>query len=200
MAMAQDPQVQQLVGQNPQVAQALMAAMTAHIAEHLGYEYRKQIEAQMGAQLPRYGENDEDNSVGIPESMEVQVSQMAAQAAQQILAQHQQEAQAAKAQQQSQDPLIQMQQQELQLKAQDLQRKAAKDQSDAMLKQQQIEVERQRIAAQQENAGAQLAVKASMEQRRMSADQEAQGFKAGMDTMRQMQALRQQNRPKKDNK
>lgn len=199
MAMAQDPQVQQLVGQNPQVAQALTAALTAHIAEHLGYEYRKQIEAQMGEQLPRYGENDEDNSVGIPESMEVQVSQMAAQAAQQILAQHQQEAQAAKAQQQAQDPLIQMQQQELQLKAQDLQRKAAKDQSDAMLKQQQIEVERQRIAAQQENAGAQLAVKASLEQRRMSADQEAQGFKAGMDTMRQMQALRQ-NKPKRDNK
>jgi hypothetical protein len=60
-------------------------------------------------------------------------------------------------------------------------------------------VERQRIAAQQENAGAQLAVKASLEQRRMSADQEAQGFKAGMDTMRQMQALRQ-NKPKRDNK
>ena len=200
MAMSQDPQVQQLVGQNPEVAKTLMASMTAHIAEHLAYEYRKQIEAQMGAQLPSYGENGEDDSVGIPESMEVQVSQMAAQAAQQILAKHQQEAQAAKAQQQAQDPLIQMQQQELQLKAQDLQRKAAKDQSDAMLKQQQIEVEKQRIAAQQENAGAQLAVKASMEQRRMSADQESQGFKAGMENLRQMQALRQQNKPKKDNK
>jgi hypothetical protein len=34
----------------------------------------------------------------------------------------------------------------------------------------------------------------------MSADQESQGFKAGMDAMRQMQALRQQNKPKKDNK
>jgi hypothetical protein len=199
MAAAQDPQIAQLVGQNPQLAQAIQAAMAAHVAEHLGYEYRKQIEAQMGAALPRYGENDEDNSVGIPESIEVQVSQMAAQAAQQLLAQHQQEAQAAKAQQQQQDPLIQMQQQELQLKAQDLQRKAQKDMTDAQLKAQQIEVEKLRIQAQQENAGAQLAVKAAMEKRRMDTDSEVQGFKAGLDYRTKM-AQSQQNRPKKDNK
>jgi hypothetical protein len=208
MAAAQDPQIQQIIGQNPQMAQSIGAALAAHVAEHLGYEYRRQIEERMGAEIPRYGKEDDDNSVGIPESIEVQVSQMAAQAAQQLLQQHQQEAQAAKAQQQAQDPLIQLQQQELQLKAQELQRKATKDQTDAQLKLQQIQVERERIAAQQENAGAQLAVKASMEQRRMSADQEAQGFRAGVETMKQMQnmkhqsqmANRQQNNPKKDNK
>jgi hypothetical protein len=208
MAAMQDPQIQQIIGQNPQMAQAIGAALTAHVAEHLGYEYRRQIEERMGAQIPRYGQEDDDNSVGIPESIEVQVSQMAAQAAQQLLQQHQQEAQQAKAQQQAQDPLIQLQQQELQLKAQELQRKATKDQTDAQLKLQQLQVERERIAAQQENAGAQLAVKASMEKRRMSADQEAQGFKAGIETMKQMQNMkhqaqmadRQQNKPKKDNK
>jgi len=193
MAAAQDPQIQQIIGQNPQMAQSIGAALAAHVAEHLGYEYRRQIEERMGAEIPRYGKEDDDNSVGIPESIEVQVSQMAAQAAQQLLQQHQQEAQAAKAQQQAQDPLIQLQQQELQLKAQELQRKATKDQTDAQLKLQQIQVERERIAAQQENAGAQLAVKASMEQRRMSADQEAQGFRAGIETMKQMQNIKHQS-------
>jgi hypothetical protein len=192
MAAAQDPQIQQIIGQNPQMAQSIGAALAAHVAEHLGYEYRRQIEERMGAEIPRYGKEDDDNSVGIPESIEVQVSQMAAQAAQQLLQQHQQEAQQAKAQQQAQDPLIQLQQQELQLKAQELQRKATKDQTDAQLKLQQIQVERERIAAQQENAGAQLAIKASMDNRRMSADQEAQGFRAGMETMKQMQNMKHQ--------
>jgi hypothetical protein len=47
MAFMQDPQVAQLIGQNPQAKQ-IMASLQAHIAEHLGFKYRKQIEEKLG--------------------------------------------------------------------------------------------------------------------------------------------------------
>jgi len=157
MAAAQDPQIQQLIGQDPQLQQKTMGALSAHISEHLGMEYRKQMEQAMGQTLPAY-EDDQNEQMMAPD-MEVKVAQMAAQAAQQLLQQHQQESQQQKAQQQAQDPLIQLQQQELQIKGQDLQRKTAKDQADAALKAAQLQVERDRIEAQQETEGAKLAAK-----------------------------------------
>jgi hypothetical protein len=210
MAMAQDPNIQGLLGQNPQLAQQIMAAGSAHIAEHLGMEMRKQIEQAMGQTLPPY--NEDADEVEMSPEMEVQVSQMAAQAAQQLLQQHQQEAQDKKNQQASQDPLIQLQQQELQIKAQEQQRKAAKDQMDAQLKQAQLQIERERINAQQETEGAKIAMKAKSEHEQRQAIQEQQGFTTGIDMHKHQQQLdiqervarlqaesrsRQQQRPKK---
>jgi hypothetical protein len=179
MSAAQDPHMQELVGQNPQLAQAIQAAMSAHIAEHLGMEYRKQMEQMMGQTLPAH--QDDANEKEMAPDMEVKVSQMAAQAAQQLLQQHTQEAQQNKAKQQSQDPLIQLQQQELQIKGQDLQRKTQKDQADAALKAAQLQIERDRITAQQETEGAKLAAKVHAEREQRNHGQEEKGFTAGMD-------------------
>lgn len=167
MSAMQDPKVQAIVGMNPQMAQTLQATMMAHIHEHLGMEYRKQVEQAMGQTLPPY--NEEQDEVEMAPDMEVRISQMAAQASQQLLQQHQQEAQQQKAQQQVQDPLIQLQQQELQIKGQDLQRKTTKDQADAALKAAQLQVERDRIEAQQETEGAKLAAKIHGEARQAQA-------------------------------
>jgi len=167
MSAMQDPKVQAIVGMNPQMAQTLQATMMAHIHEHLGMEYRKQVEQAMGQTLPPY--NEEQDEVEMAPDMEVRISQMAAQASQQLLQQHQQEAQQQKAQQQAQDPLIQLQQQELQIKGQDLQRKTTKDQADAALKAAQLQVERDRIEAQQETEGAKLAAKIHGEARQAQA-------------------------------
>jgi hypothetical protein len=159
----QDPKIQmvlqQAFGQNPQAMQALQASMSAHIAEHLGYEYRKQIEQAMGINIPSYGEDDSDNQVSIPESIEVQISQLAAQASQQLTGQHQQEAEAQANQAKQQDPVIQMQQGELQLKQGELQRKMAKDQADIQLEMAKLELEREKIGATQEVAGANIGLK-----------------------------------------
>jgi hypothetical protein len=190
MAMAQDPKVQQLIGQNPQLMQQLMAAGSAHIAEHLGMEMRKQIEQAMGQTLPPY--NEDADEVDMSPEMEVQVSQMAAQAAQQLLQQHQQEAQQQKNQQMQQDPLIQLQQQELQLKAQEQQRKAAKDQADAMLKQQQLQIERDRINAQQETEGMKIAMKAQADKQQRDHTHEQAGFTSGMDMQKHQMMLNTQ--------
>jgi hypothetical protein len=198
MAAAQDPHIQQLIGQNPQMAQAISSALSAHVAEHLGMEYRKQIEMAMGQTLPPYKEDA--NEEEMPPEMEVQISQMVAQASQQLLQQHQQEAKQQQAQQQAQDPLIQLQQQELQIKQQDLQRKAQKDQTDAQLKMQQFQIERERIAAQQQTAGAQLAVKAQGDREQRRHAHESEGARLGMDAIKHTATLRQQREQAAKNK
>ena len=190
MAAMQDPKVQAIVGMNPQMAQALQATMMAHIYEHLGMEYRKQVEMTMGQTLPPY--NEEQDEIEMSPEMEVRVSQMAAQASQQLLQQHMQEAQQQKAQQQAQDPLIQLQQQELALKGQDLQRKTVKDQMDQQAKMAQIAIEQARIAAQQESEGAKLAAKLHGDMLQRDAQHKSEGFRTAADLHKHKQQLEHQ--------
>ena len=179
MAALHDPQVQQVLmsayGNNPQAMQALQAALGAHVAEHLGYEYRKQIEQAMGRPLPTYGENAEDNDaqIGIPADIELQVSQLAAQASQQLLQQHTQQAQDQQNQQKQQDPVIQLQAQELQIKQQDLQRKAKKDAADIALKAQEIAIQQQKVKESGEAAGATVAANIHAATAKLQAQKEA---------------------------
>ena len=202
MAAMQDPKVQAIVGMNPQMAQQLQATMMAHVFEHLGMEYRKQVEQTMGQTLPPF--NEEQDEVEMSPEMEIRVSQMAAQASQQLLQQNMQQAKQQKAQQMQQDPLIQMQQQELQLKMQDLQRKTAKDMSDAQLKQEQINVEKARIEAQQETEGAKLMAKTYADRDKTQAQQQSEGFRimsevhrAEMQQATQRESAQQRSQPKK---
>jgi hypothetical protein len=177
MAAMQDPKIMQMVGQSP-MAQQIGAAMQAHIAEHLGYEYRKQMEPIMGAELPT---TDEINEDGIPEAIEVRVSQLAARAAQQLLGQNQAEEKAKQNAQAAQDPLIQMQMQELQIKQQDLQLKQQKLQIDAAAKADQIRVEESRIAAQKEIAGMQVGAKAAKDRAQQESKDKLEGLRIGAD-------------------
>ena len=139
-AFMTDPVVMKTLGQNPQANQ-IMAALQAHMAEHLGFQYRSQIEKQLGVTLP---EPDKP----LPASVEVQLSRLVATASQQLLEIHKGEAAQQKAQEQQQDPLIQLQQAELQVKQQDAQRKAQKDQADMQAKMSQQDIERMRIQQQ----------------------------------------------------
>ena len=137
MSMLQDPLIAASIGQNPK-APVIQAALMAHVAEHAGYQYRKQIEAQLGLALPP---EDED----LPPQIEQALSSMMAQAAQQALQVNQQQAQQQQAAQQAQDPLVMMQQQELQLKQGGLQLEAQKVQQDFAIEQAKLELEKQRM-------------------------------------------------------
>ena len=192
MSAMQDPKIQSIVGMNPQAAQALQAAMMAHVFEHLGMEYRKQVEQAMGQTLPPY--NEDADEVQMAPDMEIKVSQMAAQASQQLLQQNMQEAQQKKNQQMAQDPLIQLQQQELQIKQQDQQRKAQKDAADAQLKGAQIQLERERIEAQQETEGAKLMAKTMLDRDQIKSRQESEGFRTMAETQRHRQQMEMQRR------
>ena len=122
-----DPMIGQSIGQNPQ-ANAIMAALQAHIAEHLGFRYRAQMEEKLGATLPPPNQE-------LTVEDEVQLSRLISEGGKQLTAQHEQEAAQKQAQQKQQDPVVQMQQAELQIKQQEVQRKAQKDQADVQLKQ-----------------------------------------------------------------
>jgi hypothetical protein len=197
-ATMQDPKIQSLLANNPQ-APALAAAMMAHINEHLGYEYRKQIEQVMGMQIPNT--DDEDNDQVIPKDMEVEISRRAAQASQQLLQKNQQEAQQQQAQQQAQDPVIQMQQQELAIKAAEQKRKADKDAADIALKQQQLAIEQMRIESQAEIAGAQMTLKHMADKERMDKMQETEGFRQGIAAQMKNRDYQQRNQqPNQPNK
>jgi len=133
----QDPMIMQTMGQNP-AAQQMMGAIMAHIAEHLAFAYRRKIEEQLGVPLPPPNEK-------LPEEVEVQLSQLVAQASVQLLQQNMAQTQDKKNQQMQQDPLIQMQQAELQIKAQEAQTRAQKTQADIQLAQEKLKLEAQRI-------------------------------------------------------
>lgn len=121
----QDPQIMAFIGQNP-AAQQIMGALMAHIAEHIAFAYRQQIENALGVPLPA-------PNAELSEEMEVKLASLIAEAAQQNTQQKQAAAAQQAAQQQAQDPIIQMQMQELQLKAAEQQRKAQKDQADTAI-------------------------------------------------------------------
>jgi len=198
MAAMQDPQIQQLIGQNPQVAQIIGSALMAHVADHLGMEYRKQIEQQMGMTLPPYVE-DEDEPMMSPD-MEVQVSQMAAQAAQQLLQQHMGEAQQQKNQQMMNDPIIQLQQEELKIKAGELQRKMTKDQADAQLKAAQIQLDAKRQTDQQQAEGAKFIAKTMTDEAKMRQTEEIEGFRGALTQMNRQQRPDSTNKPQSKGK
>jgi len=195
MSFIQDPKITQMIGQSTK-ANAITAAMEAHIAEHIAFEYRKQIEEQLGVPLPAPDEV-------LPEDVEVELSRLVARAGQQLLQKGQAETQQEQAQQQQQDPLVQMQQAELQIKQQEIQVKAQKTMADIELDKAKLEfdkykmesgferdlmLEKQRIESQESIAGAKIGADAQMEQENnrakavlKSAELGAQGLSKDLD-------------------
>jgi len=180
MLLLQDPTIAASIGQNPQ-AQKIMGEQQAHMAEHMGYMMRQQIEQQLGMPLPPEDEK-------LPPQIEVALSGMMAQAAQQVIAQNQAMAAQRQAQQQQQDPVVQMQQQELQLKAQEVQLKA----QDLELKKQQMminaaatsdkqKLEEQKIQGQMELEGMRIGAQIKESQQKAQFEQERAGVQLGAD-------------------
>jgi hypothetical protein len=183
MSAMQDPKIMQLVGQSPQ-AGPMQAAAMAHIAEHIGFQYRREIEKQLGVELPPPDEP-------LPEDIEVALSKLVADAAGKLLQKDQAEMQQKENEKKMQDPVVQAQMQDMQNKQAEIQRKAAKDQADIALRQQQQQIELQRIASQERIAGVNAGIKAASQ--KQANDQKGDfdrakikldAFNAGVDVMR----------------
>ena len=179
----QDPMIAQNIGQNPQ-AQQIMAALHAHIAEHTGFLYRKQIEEKIGVPLPPPNE-------ALPKEIEVELSRLQAQAGAQITAEHSKQAAQAQAQEQAQDPILQNRAKETEIKAMEVQRKIAKDKVDAQLKDKQLEQEAVKdrqdhdIEQQQlELDKAELEVDAQHKGAKLSADRRSANTKLDLDALK----------------
>ena len=185
MAGMQDPKIAQLIGQNP-MAQMIQAAMLAHINEHIAFEYRRQVEEQVGMELPAPNEE-------MSQEMEVAVSRLAARGAEKLFQKNQAEVAQQQAQAQMQNPLTQIQMQELQIKQGDLERKKQKDIMDAAAKADQIEVERLRIEKQAETEGAKLGIQVAKARAESAAKTEAEGVRLGLEMGR---VMKENNQPK----
>jgi hypothetical protein len=133
----QDPMIAATIGQTP-MAQKIQAEIMAHIAEHLGFKYRRQMEEQIGAQL--FPPNEE-----LPEDVEVELSRLIAEGAKQVLQSNQSQAQQQQAQQAAQDPLVQLQQAELQIKQAEVQSKTQKAQSEIAMNQAKLQIEADKL-------------------------------------------------------
>jgi hypothetical protein len=178
----QDPIVMQLIGQNPQ-AQAIMGAMQAHIAEHVGFAYRNKIELALGVPLP----SSEDE---LPEEMEKEISRLMAEAAVQVLQESKAQTAQQQAQQNQQDPIIQMQQQELQIKQQELQLKQQKLQQDAQLQAQKMQQDAQLQAQKMQVDGAARIDELNLKKQEMETRAELEMVKLTEGAKRKDQELR----------
>jgi hypothetical protein len=188
MAAMQDPKIMQIVGQNPMASQIQAAAM-AHINEHIAFEYRKQIEEQLGVPLPNPDEN-------LPEDVEVQLSRLTADAANKLLQKDQAEVQQQQIQQQQQDPLIQMQQQELAIKQQESQAKAQKMMADTQIDQQKVdlekaklELEKAKIESEQKLNAMEMTAKVTMDKKKLESKQALDGVRIGLEAESKKQEL-----------
>jgi hypothetical protein len=179
MSAMQDPKIVALLQNNPMAPQ-LQAAMMSHVNEHLGFEYRKQVEQQLGMNLPPQ-KDEAGEDVNMDPEVEARLAPMLAQAAQRLLQMNQTEAAQQQAQQQAQDPLIQMQQQELQLKQQELQRKTQKDQTDAQLKQAQLQIDKERVDNQAKAEGVRIGLQAEHDRKTLDSSQTLESIRLGLD-------------------
>ena len=188
MAM-QDPKMSQLIGQNPMAAQIQAAAM-AHIQEHVAFQYRKEMEEQIGTELPA---PDQD----LPEEYELAISRLAARGAAKLLQKDQAEMAQQQAQAEQQNPLTQIQMRELAVKEGELQRKTQKDLLDATAKADQLELEQMRLEMQAEIEGTKLGVKAGKDKTDREANMELEGVRLGI---QMAQASKGSQQPKKESK
>jgi hypothetical protein len=197
VALGQDPKIAQQIGQNP-MAQQITASLQAHIMEHMAFQYRREIEKQLGASLPPLPQDDRDEYDLSPE-VEVQLSQVAAAAAARVLQKDKAEMQAQQAQQQAQDPLVQMQMMDLQIKqlqaqtkAQQMQmdsqvqqaeieRKKQKDIMDAAAKADELELRKAEISGRQQLEAARLGVDIQKDKAALSAKQQMEGVRLGLE-------------------
>ena len=197
MALMQDPKIAAMIGQSPQ-AQQMQGSIQAHIMEHMAFQYRREIEKQLGAALPPLPQGDNDE-YDLPPEFEAQLSQLAAVAAARVLQKDQAEAQAQQAQQQQQDPLVQMQMMDLQIKqlmaqtkaqqAQidgqirmaEQQRKTQKDMVDAAAKLDELELRKAEASGRQQLEAARLGVDIQKDKAALAAKQQIEGVRLGLD-------------------
>ena len=182
-ALAEDPTILEVMSRSPNAKKAI-AELSAHVQEHLAFQYRMQIEQELGFELPPPGDP-------LPEDIEFRISRLAGAAAEQLKGRNMQKAQQERAMQQAQDPILQMQQRELQLKEAEAQTRAQSElgrlQLDAQKAAAKASLDQQRLNQQrdieQARIGAKIAetnTKEELEAAKIASRDQVEGLKAGI--------------------
>ena len=177
MALTQDPQVMEIMGKSPN-AQKAISEMAAHVQEHLAFQYRLEIEKELGVELPTPEES-------LPEDIEFRISILVAPAAAQLSGKSQKEQQMKQAEEQLKDPVIQMQMQELKIKEQDVQRKAQADMAKIQLDMQKLEQDGRIKTAEIGAKIAETNSKEELESAKIASEEQIEGVKLGIEIAKQ---------------
>ena len=181
----QNPEMQQLIGQSPN-APSILAAGSAYINEHLSMQYRKEIEREMGVELPPEGEP-------LPADVEKRISSLVAEAAQRVLGTSQAQAEQERVQEQQKDPLIQAKEKEVAIKEAQAKAKMEIDEGRLMLDATKAkankELQEARLKQEGEIAGAKIGQQVASDLLSKEADEKIQAskdFKIGIDIAKDM--------------
>ena len=154
MDSAKDPKMLSIIQNSPKSKQ-IEASMSAHVLEHLGFKYRREIEKEMGVQLP-------PPDKPLPEDVEVRLSSLVAEAGARLLGRDVAEERLKEQMAQQEDPILQQQKRELDIKESQIDSKTKTDAA--------------RIAADIEKAK----IRDETERRRIESDEFRDGVKTGM--------------------
>jgi len=189
MAGVQDPEFQEQ-SQNSPASSTIMMAVDSHVREHLAFQYREEIEAEMGSPLPPVGEP-------LPADVEKRLSELVAQAAGKLSMRKQQEAQQQQMQEQMEDPIIQQRNRELDIQEGELMRKAqadaAKAENNRAKIKSQVMTEMERIKSEEKIEGAKLGqrigdalLEAAMEGEGNSSKEFAEGVRLAIEIQKEI--------------
>ena len=179
---AQDPKMQEIVQNSPKSGQ-IEAALAAHVIEHLGFKYRREIEKELGVELPPYGEP-------LPRDVEVRISSLVAEAGSRLLGRDVAEMQLKEQMAKMKDPVVQQQNRQLDIEETKVQSKmqtdAARIAADLKKASLRAEVDRERIDSNEMLKGMEVGAEATLENRKMDieesdaeADKILKGIKIG---------------------
>jgi len=166
MAMSDDPKIKELIGQSPN-ANAILGAFAEHVTEHIGFQYRREIEEQLGVPLPPPEEP-------LPEDIEVRLSKLVAEAAQRVLNKDLAEQRQKEIQEKMEDPVIQQRERELDIREQDVQRKMKADAE-------KIATDIKKIESQEKIAGAKIGADLITDKESITSQEKIAGAKIGKD-------------------
>ena len=166
MSMSDDPKIKALVGQSPN-ANAILGAFADHVTEHIAFQYRKEIEKQLGVPLPPPEEP-------LPEDIEVRLSKLVAEASQRVLNKDLAEQRQEEIQEKMEDPVIQQRDRELDIREQEVQRKMKSDAE-------KIATDLKKIASQEKIAGAKIGAEIITDKAAITSQQKIAGAKIGKD-------------------
>ena len=182
MSLIENPELMGLMEKSP-TAGAIQAALAAHIAEHVAFEYRAKIERELGVELPPPGEP-------LPEDIEFRLAKLVAPAAAQVTGKAQMMAQAEQNAEMQEDPVIQMQQKELQIKELSAQAKAqaemAKIQADLQKAQGKAVLDMEKLQTSERIEAAKIAAKMKASEDSNRSREEIEGFKSGFNLVRDL--------------
>jgi len=176
---AQDPKMQEIVQNSPKSGQ-IEAALAAHVIEHLGFKYRREIEKELGVELPPYGEP-------LPRDVEVRISSLVAEAGSRLLGRDVAEMQLKEQMEKMKDPVVQQQNKQLEIEEAKVQSKmqsdAARIAADLKKASLRAELEREKIESHEMLKGMEIGAEATLENRKMDieeGDVEAEKFLKGI--------------------